>query len=60
LIVGNLDLGVSSTSLNELGGLVAGAEYDQMDVSYDIGMAFVEGIAILRLPSDVLLAHQRT
>lgn len=47
-IVGDLDLGVSSTTLVELGGLIAGTEYDQIDVSDDPGTGgTVEGIATL-------------
>lgn len=46
-VVGNLDLGVSSTTLLELGGLTAGTEYDQVDVSDDLGTGTVEGIATL-------------
>jgi autotransporter family porin len=47
-IVGDLDLGVSSTTLLELGGLIAGTEYDRIDVSDDPGTGgTIEGIATL-------------
>ncbi len=46
-IVGNLDLGVGSTTLVELGGLLGGTNYDQIDVSDDLGTGPIEGIATL-------------
>jgi hypothetical protein len=46
-IVGNLDLGVSSTTLVELGGVVAETQYDVIDVSDDVGTGGAEGIVTL-------------
>ena len=46
-IVGNLDLGVSSITLIELGGLVAGSTYDLIDVTDNLATGSVEGVATL-------------
>jgi hypothetical protein len=47
-IVGNLDLGITSTTLIELGGTIAGTQYDQIDVADDPATSpTVEGIATL-------------
>ena len=47
-IVGNLDLGITSNTLIEIGGLVAGTEYDQIDVADNpVSPGTIEGIATL-------------
>lgn len=47
-VVGNLDLGITSTTLIELGGTIAGTQYDQIDVADDPATSpTVEGIATL-------------
>tara|TARA_Y100001936_G_scaffold230833_1_gene254280 strand:+ start:16253 stop:17161 length:909 start_codon:yes stop_codon:yes gene_type:complete len=46
-IVGNLDLGIGGKTLVELGGLLAGSNYDQIDVEDNLSTGPVEGIASL-------------
>lgn len=46
-VVGNLDLGVDSTTLVELGGLIGGVNYDRIDVTDDPGTGSIEGLASL-------------
>jgi hypothetical protein len=47
-VVGNLDLGLTSTTLIELGGTTAGTQYDQIDIADDPASSpVVEGIATL-------------
>lgn len=44
-ILGDLDLGTGATTLVELAGLLAGTQYDQIDVTDDSGTGAVEGNA---------------
>jgi hypothetical protein len=46
-IMGNLDLGIGSKTLVELGGLLAGINYDQIDVEDNLSTGATEGIATL-------------